>query len=69
MSTHSDLNFEIERRFREEGIEIPYSQTDVFLKNAPEIVKAVQAMSAAASTPRQPSRRAAEGTMGDGDGD
>jgi len=72
LSTHSDLNFEIDRRFRDEGIEIPFKQTDVNLKNANALVEAIQAAGAATSgvtKAGKPTRHAAEGTMGDADGD
>ncbi len=39
--TRSDLNFEIERRFREEGIEVPFGQTDVTVKNAAEMIELI----------------------------
>ena len=71
LSTHSDLNFEIDRRFREEGIEIPFKQTDVNLKNVHDLVQAMQETAGAADAVarKKPSRNAAEGTMGDADGD
>ena len=69
LSTHSDLNFEIDRRFREENIEIPFKQTDVNLKNVHDLVKAVQERAAGSDPgkPKEPSRKAADGTMDDGD--
>jgi len=41
LSVHSDINFEIARRFVEEGIEIPFDQHDVTLKNIDQIGAAV----------------------------
>jgi len=41
LSVHSDINFEIARRFTQEGIEIPFNQHDVTLKNVDQIGVAV----------------------------
>lgn len=37
LSAKSDMNFEIVRRFREAGIEIPFAQREITIKNAGEI--------------------------------
>ncbi len=39
ISVRSDVNFEIDRRFCEEGIEIPFGQTEVTVKNAAEMIE------------------------------
>jgi|LGOV01.1.fsa_nt_gb small-conductance mechanosensitive channel len=41
LAVHSDINFAIARRFTEEGIEIPFDQHDVTLKNVDQIGAAV----------------------------
>jgi len=51
VATRSDINFEIERRFEEEGIEVPFGQTDVTVKNAAEMIQLIS-KTAAFAQPR-----------------
>ena len=48
-AVRSEVNHEILRRFAEEGIEIPFAQNDVTLRNADQIVALLQAIPGAAS--------------------
>ncbi len=41
LNVQSDIHFEIARRFREEGINVPFRQSDIALKNPQEIAEAL----------------------------
>jgi small-conductance mechanosensitive channel len=79
LNVTSDINYEIARRFAEAGIEIPFAQRDLHLRNAGELGESIAGAlkgegtkpAPAASTPKErPKRRRRSSAAGlDADGD
>jgi small-conductance mechanosensitive channel len=55
LTVRSEVNHQIVRRFAEEGIEIPFAQQEVTLRNAAEVAEALARLTAAAPPAAAPS--------------
>ncbi|MEL6477910.1 MAG: DUF3772 domain-containing protein [Pseudomonadota bacterium] len=73
LNVQSDINYEIARRFDEAGIEIPFAQRDVTIKNLSEMGEGIArivspTVPSPAPQPEKAPHQPPAGTDGDGDG-